>query len=77
MEAIEGARYSFRSSGLLIIAKRTSKFKIVPGMLANVAKIPVVVVSVTVKKRFLGLSNMMLATRQHTSSSKYHCFLMC
>jgi hypothetical protein len=54
IEAIEGARYSFRRAGLLNIAKIISKFKIVPEMLTIVDKIPKVFDSPSVRKNELG-----------------------
>ena len=37
VDAIEGARYSFLISGLLIITKMIIKFNMVPGMLKRAA----------------------------------------
>jgi hypothetical protein len=50
METMEGVRYSFRRTGLLIIAKMTRTFKMVPGMLTNAAKIPEVIDSFSDRK---------------------------
>jgi hypothetical protein len=51
MEAIDGARYSFRRSELLMIAKIIRTFKMAPPILATVAVIHAIIDSVSEYER--------------------------